>query len=163
MCNYVFCNNFVTNPNKYQKKYYRKVDNTFSLLVFLIKKIYNKTIKNGENNMYKFNVQDATEKCIKWIQEFFEKNGPTCNAVLGISGGKDSSIVAALCVAALGKDRVIGVLMPNGEQYDIADSYGICDFLGIKYHVVNIKDSYEGLVKELKKVLKMFFQRKEET
>ena len=101
--------------------------------------------------MYKFNVEDATKKCIKWIQEFFEENGPTCNAVLGISGGKDSSIVAALCVAALGKDRVIGVLMPNGEQYDISDSYGICEFLGIKHYVVNIKDSYDAIVKDIEK------------
>lgn len=105
--------------------------------------------------MYKFNAKDATEKCIKWIQDFFKENGPTCNAVLGISGGKDSSIVAALCVEALGKDRVIGVLMPNGEQYDIADSYGICDFLGIKYHVVNIKDAYEGLVNSLQKEVEL--------
>ncbi len=105
--------------------------------------------------MYKFDVKDATEKCIKWIQDFFKENGPTCNAVLGISGGKDSSIVAALCVAALGKDRVIGVLMPNGEQYDIEDSYGICKFLDIKYHVVNIKESYDGLVKALKKEVEL--------
>ena len=99
--------------------------------------------------MYKFDAKDATEKCIKWIQDFFKENGPTCNAVLGISGGKDSSIVAALCVKALGKDRVIGVLMPNGEQYDISDSFGICEFLGIKHYVVNIKDGYDGLVKNI--------------
>ena len=66
--------------------------------------------------MYKFDAKDATEKCVAWIQKFFEENGPTCNAVLGISGGKDSSIVAALCVKALGKDRVIGVTMPNTVQ-----------------------------------------------
>ena len=93
--------------------------------------------------MYKFDAKDATEKCIAWIQKFFEENGPTCNAVIGISGGKDSSIVAALCVKALGKDRVIGVLMPNGEQYDIADSHGICDILGIKRYVINIKDAFK--------------------
>ena len=91
--------------------------------------------------MYKFDAKDATEKCVAWIQKFFEENGPTCNAVLGISGGKDSSIVAALCVKALGKDRVIGVLMPYGEQYDIDDAYGICDELGIKRYVINIKDA----------------------
>lgn len=103
--------------------------------------------------MYSFNVKDATEKCIKWIQDFFKENGPTCNAVLGISGGKDSSIVAALCVAALGKDRVIGVLMPNGEQYDISDSYGICEELGIKHYVVNIKEAYDAIVKDIEKAL----------
>ena len=84
--------------------------------------------------MYKFNVENAVNKCVEWIQKFFEENGPTCNAVLGISGGKDSSVVAALCVKALGKDRVIGVLMPNGEQPDIDFSYGICEHLVIKYY-----------------------------
>ncbi len=103
--------------------------------------------------MYKFDVKDATEKCIKWIQKFFEENGPTCNAVLGISGGKDSSIVAALCVKALGKDRVIGVLMPNGEQYDIDDAHGICDVLGIKRYVINIKEAYDGAINQIKQVM----------
>ena len=108
--------------------------------------------------MYKFDAKDATEKCIKWIQDFFKENGPTCNAVLGISGGKDSSIVAALCVKALGKDRVIGVLMPNGEQYDISDSFGICEFLGIKHYVVNIKDGYDGLVKNIEQSIPLSFK-----
>lgn len=99
--------------------------------------------------MYKFDVKDATEKCIEWIKQFFVENGPTCNAVIGISGGKDSSIVAALLVKALGKDRVIGVLMPNGEQSDISFAHGICDELGIQKYVVNIKNTYDALVKEL--------------
>ena len=66
-----------------------------------------------------FDAKRITEECVAWIREFFEKNGKDCNAVVGISGGKDSSVVAALCVEALGKDRVIGVLMPCGEQHDI--------------------------------------------
>jgi hypothetical protein len=68
--------------------------------------------------MYRFDVEQATKDCIQWIRDFFEENGKDCNAVVGISGGKDSSVVAALCVEALGKDRVIGVLMPKGEQFD---------------------------------------------
>ena len=87
--------------------------------------------------MYKFNAEHAAKACIKWIQEFFEENGKGCNAVLGISGGKDSSVVAALLVKALGKERVIGVLMPNGEQADISYAYEICEILGIKHFVVN--------------------------
>ena len=63
------------------------------------------------------------EAIVKWIQDWFKQNGPDCKAVIGISGGKDSSIVAALCVEALGKERVIGVLMPCGEQHDIDMSY----------------------------------------
>ena len=102
--------------------------------------------------MYKFNAEHATCACIKWIQKFFEENGKGCNAVLGISGGKDSSVVAALCVKALGKDRVIGVLMPNGIQHDIDFAYGICEHLGIKYYEVNIKSAYDGIINEINKV-----------
>ena len=81
-----------------------------------------------------FNVEKVTNDLILWIQNWFEENGKGCNAVIGISGGKDSSIVAALCVKALGKDRVIGVLMPNGVQSDIYDSEQLVNFIGIKYH-----------------------------
>ena len=66
-----------------------------------------------------FDAVRVKDACVQWIRDFFQENGPTCNAVVGISGGKDSSIVAALCVEALGRDRVIGVLMPQGEQHDI--------------------------------------------
>ena len=95
--------------------------------------------------MYRFNVEQATKECVAWIRDFFEKNGQNCNAVLGISGGKDSTVAAALCVEALGKDRVIGVLMPNGEQSDIDCSFQICEHLGIRSYVVNIKDCFDGL------------------
>jgi len=92
-----------------------------------------------------FDVKTHTEKCVQWIRDFFEKNGKDCNAVLGISGGKDSSVAAALCVEALGKDRVIGVLMPNGEQFDISCSYDLVNHLGIKHFVVNIGSAVEAL------------------
>ena len=97
--------------------------------------------------MYKFDVVDATEKCVAWIRDFFEKNGPDSPAVLGISGGKDSSVVAALCVKALGKDRVFGVMMPQGDQFDIDYSIDLCNFLGIKSCTVNIKDAVDGVVR----------------
>lgn len=92
-----------------------------------------------------FNAEKVKNDCVAWIRKFFEENGPGCNAVLGISGGKDSSVAAALCVEALGKDRVIGVLMPNGDQFDIDMSYLLCDHLGIQRYVVNIKDAVRGL------------------
>lgn len=92
-----------------------------------------------------FDVQKVTESCVQWIRDFFEDNGPGCNAVLGISGGKDSSVAAALCVEALGRDRVIGVLMPNGEQHDIDMAHLLCDHLGIENYVVNIHDAVEGI------------------
>lgn len=93
-----------------------------------------------------FDAVKVKDECVAWIRKFFEENGPGCNAVLGISGGKDSSVVAALCVEALGKDRVIGVLMPNGEQADIDMSKLLVSHLGIKHYIVNIKDAYEGLL-----------------
>ena len=66
-----------------------------------------------------FQAEEVKNKCVAWIQKFFEENGPECNAIVGISGGKDSSVVAALCVEALGRERVIGVLMPCGVQDDM--------------------------------------------
>ena len=96
-----------------------------------------------------FNAEKVKNDCVNWIRDFFEENGKGCNAVVGISGGKDSSIVAALCVEALGKDRVIGVLMPCGEQHDIAMAQLLVDTLGIKHFVVNIKDAVEGLTNSI--------------
>ena len=92
-----------------------------------------------------FNARKVTDECVLWIREFFEQNGKDCNAVIGISGGKDSSVAAALCVEALGKDRVIGVLMPCGEQADISCSHMLVEHLGIKSFTINIKDAVEGL------------------
>lgn len=92
-----------------------------------------------------FDAVKVKDECVQWIRDFFKENGPDCNAVIGISGGKDSSIAAALCVEALGKDRVIGVLMPCGEQHDIDMAYMLVNHLNIKHYVVNIKDALEGL------------------
>ena len=93
-----------------------------------------------------FNPEKVKTDCINWIRDFFEENGRGCNAVIGISGGKDSSIAAALCVEALGKDRVIGVLMPCGEQHDIDMAYLLVNHLGIKHYVINIKDAVDGIM-----------------
>ena len=70
--------------------------------------------------------------------------------IFEISGGKDSSVVAALCVETLGKDRIIGVLMPDGEQTDIEDSYKVCELLGIRHIKVNIKNITDGVYYALK-------------
>lgn len=93
-----------------------------------------------------FDALKVKNECVEWIREFFEKNGKGCNAVVGISGGKDSSVTAALCVEALGKDRVIGVLMPQGEQSDIDMAYLLVRTLGIKYYEVNIKSAVDSLI-----------------
>lgn len=92
-----------------------------------------------------FDAVKVKNECVQWIRDFFEKNGKDCNAVVGISGGKDSSVVAALCVEALGADRVIGVLMPCGEQHDIDMAKLLVDTLGIRHYIVNIKDAVEGI------------------
>lgn len=96
-----------------------------------------------------FNAEKVKNECVEWIKEFFEENGKGCNAVVGISGGKDSSIVAALCVEALGRDRVIGVLMPCGEQHDIDMAELLVNHLGIRHYTVNIKDAVDGLTKNI--------------
>ncbi len=96
-----------------------------------------------------FDAVKVKEQCVLWIRDFFEKNGKGCNAVIGISGGKDSSVAAALCVEALGKERVIGVLMPSGVQHDIDMAYLLVEHLGIKHYEINVKDAIEGLLKNM--------------
>lgn len=100
---------------------------------------------------YAFNVKETKDEIVKWIRDYFRKNGPNCNAIVGISGGKDSTIVAALCVEALGKDRVIGVLMPQGLQNDIAVSRKVVDYLKIKSCEINIADTVNNLLSSARK------------
>ena len=92
-----------------------------------------------------FDAKKVTADVIAWIRGWFENNGKDCNAVVGISGGKDSSVVAALCVKALGKERVIGVLMPCGEQADIDMSKLLVKHLDIRSFTVNIGPAVEAL------------------
>ncbi|MCR5075255.1 MAG: NAD(+) synthase [Ruminococcus sp.] len=101
---------------------------------------------------YEFNVEKTTEALINWVKTYFENNAsPETKAVIGISGGKDSSIAAAVCVKALGKDRVFGVLMPQGEQADINCSHLLVETLGIDHAVINIGDTVSTFMNELKK------------
>ena len=106
--------------------------------------------------MEQFNAKNVKNQVVQWIRDWFEKNGKGCNAVLGISGGKDSSIVAALCAEALGKDRVIGVTMPNGVQKDISDSMRLINHLGIRHCNVNIGDTCNTLMAAVKEQLGTF-------
>ena len=96
-----------------------------------------------------FHAEEMTNALIHWIRAWFWKNGRGCNAVIGISGGKDSSVCAALCVAALGRDHVIGVLMPNGSQRDIPDSYQLVSHLGIRSVIVNIEGAVTAIRQQL--------------
>lgn len=102
--------------------------------------------------MPNFNAAEVKDRCVEWIREFFDKNGKDCNAVVGISGGKDSSIVAALCVEALGRERVIGVLMPCGKQEDIAMARKLVSHLEIKNYELNIKNAVDGILGEMAEI-----------
>lgn len=95
---------------------------------------------------YEFDAAKTKNEIITWIRNYFRKNGPDCNAVIGISGGKDSSIVAALCVEALGNGRVIGVLMPQGVQDDIDVARDLVKHLGIKSFEINIAETVNTLL-----------------
>ena len=95
--------------------------------------------------MYQFDVNKAIDDCCRWIQDWFAENGDGCPAVLGISGGKDSSVCAALLCKALGTHRVVGVMMPRGEQPDIEDSICVCKHLGIRSVTVNIGKAADAL------------------
>ena len=99
------------------------------------------------------NPKRTKDEIVQWIREYFAVNGNDCCAVIGISGGKDSSVVAALCVEALGVERVIGVLMPNGRQKDIADSKLLVDTLGIASVTVDIGGAYSKMVDVVGRVM----------
>ena len=103
--------------------------------------------------MKEFDVKIVKDQVVQWIRDWFEQNGPGCNAVIGISGGKDSSVVAALCAEALGTDRVVGVTMPNGVQPDIDDSMKLINYLGIRHFNVNIGSAYDALMATIKEEL----------
>lgn len=89
-------------------------------------------------------MKTLTRNVVNWTKSILEKNHQT-KVVIGISGGKDSSVVAAICAKAIGPENVIGVMMPNGEQKDIADSQSLIAHLGIKSTTVNIGNAFNDL------------------
>ena len=102
--------------------------------------------------MYQFDVEKTSEECIKWIQQWFSENAnEKTKVVIGISGGKDSALTAMLLCKALGRERVIGIMLPNGIQKDISDSIKVCEFLQIEHHTIDINNAYKGLTEEIKK------------
>ena len=109
---------------------------------------------------YNFDALKTKNECVEWVRDFFEKNGKGCNAVIGISGGKDSSVAAAVMVEALGRDRVIGVLMPCGKQADIDCSHMLVNHLKIKHYVINIEDAVNGVLENMPKELELTRQTK---
>lgn len=110
--------------------------------------------------MNEFNANKVKNDCVEWIRQFFEENGKGCCAVVGISGGKDSSVVAALCVEALGEENVVGVLMPNGVQSDISYAYDLVACLNIPYITVNIADAVNATINNLRETISLTEQAK---
>lgn len=98
---------------------------------------------------YEFDPAEQVKLIENFIKTYFAENGtPNTKAVIGISGGKDSTIAAALLVRALGADRVIGVLMPESVQTDIDDSRKVCEMLGIKSFEIDIGPACNALYKD---------------
>ena len=97
------------------------------------------------NNKYEFKANEVTERLIKWIKNYFVDNGPDSKAVIGMSGGKDSTVCAALCAEALGKERVVGVKMPCGTQVDIDFAKKACDLYCGESFEINIGGAFERL------------------
>lgn len=99
---------------------------------------------------YKFDAQNEIVHITNWIKDYFVNNGdPNTKAIIGISGGKDSTIAAALLVRALGPDRVVGVMMPQDKQYDIGDARAVCEILGIPHLEINIGSACSALYRAI--------------
>ena len=95
---------------------------------------------------YEFNAKEVADRLVLWLRDYFDNNGNPLNAVVGCSGGKDSTVVLAALEKAIGAERIYAVLMPNGNQTDIADSYKVCEFLGLKPYLCNIAEGYNGII-----------------
>lgn len=112
-------------------------------------------INNLNNYTYSFDAKKEKEKIVQWIRDWFETNGEGCSCFCGISGGKDSSVVAALCVEALGRHKVFGIMMPNGEQKDIADAKAIINHLGIRGIEFNIEKAVNALYEQMETIVEV--------
>ena len=96
-----------------------------------------------------FDVKTVTNDVIEWVKNLFEEKFPDKNCCIALSGGKDSSVVAAICVAALGKDRVKAIMLPHHVQSDIDCSVLCANHLGIEYKVVNIGATVDSIITEM--------------
>ena len=106
--------------------------------------------------MHKFDVKKTTAELVAWVKEQFDTTAsPDTKAVIGISGGKDSSVAAAVCVKALGADRVVGVLMPQGEQADIDCARKLVGHLGIKSYEINVGESVNSVMTAVGKAVEI--------
>lgn len=93
---------------------------------------------------YRFDAETVRDRLVELIRETAATQGFS-RVVVGVSGGKDSTVTAALCARALGKGNVYGVMLPDGEQKDISDSRAVCEALGIRQRTVNIDAIHQAL------------------
>ncbi|MBQ3278448.1 MAG: NAD(+) synthase [Clostridia bacterium] len=91
-----------------------------------------------------FSPEDARDRLVAALKELAREQGFS-KVVVGISGGKDSTVTAAICARALGRENVYGIMLPDGEQKDIADSRRVCEALGIHFRTVNIGKMHDAL------------------
>ena len=101
-------------------------------------------------------VKQDVENVINWIKQLFNNNPFAKGVVIGMSGGKDSLVVAKLCIEAIGKEKVFGVIMPNGEMKDILDAKRTCEFLEIPYTVININGAYSEITQSTQTALSSY-------
>ncbi len=101
--------------------------------------------------MREFNVEKQTKQLIEYTREWFNKFGENSKAVIGISGGKDSSVTAAILKEALGADRIVGIIMPNGEMCDLDDAKLLVEHLGIPNEIIPITDYYNAAIATFEK------------
>lgn len=89
------------------------------------------------------------------IQDYFRKHHFT-DAVLGLSGGIDSAVVAALATEALGKEHVTGILMPSvySTDHSVTDASDLAANLGIAHETLPIRDIYDAYLKTLAPMFK---------
>ncbi len=114
--------------------------------------------------MSNFNAKETLDRLVEWVRTYFETTAtPDTKAVIGISGGKDSSVAAAVCARALGKDRILGVLMPQGEQPDIDYSHLLVKSLGIPSVTINIGSTVNAFFAEFQKHMEPSTQAKVNT
>lgn len=97
----------------------------------------------------RFDAKKETERIIDFIQDYYKKNN-LGGAIIGISGGKDSGVVAALFTKALGKENVIGVTLPcHSKVEDQVDAKLVSDYYGFPLYNLDLTNTFDVFEKEV--------------